>query len=84
LTTQKHYGKFTRKPQDAPVTNGALYHVKAGKYLVLNASADTNTPKGGRYCPAVLETSIETIDVKRPFQLHPTNQFYLNERCAGI
>jgi hypothetical protein len=84
LTTQKRYGKFTRKLLDAPAINGALYRVKVGKYLVLNASADTNTRKGGRYCPAVPETSIATIEVKRPFQLQPTNQLYFNERFACI
>ena len=81
---QKLYGKFTRKALNAPVTNGALYRVKAGKYLALNASADTNTRKGDRYYPAVLETVGEAMEVKLPFQLHPINQLYLNERFACI
>ena len=79
LTMQKRYGKFTGKLLNAPVTNGALYRVKAGKYLALNASADTNTRKGGRYYPAVLETVVEAMEVKLPFQLHPTNQLSLFE-----
>jgi hypothetical protein len=79
LTTQKLYGKFTRKALNAPVTNGASYRAKAGKYLALNASADTNTRKGGRYYPAVLEPVVETMEVKRPFQLHPINQLSLFE-----
>jgi len=72
LTMQKRYGKFTRKALDALVTNGALYRAKAGKYLALNASADTNTRKGDHYYLAVLEPVVETIEVKLPFQLHPT------------
>ena len=79
LTTQKRYGKFTRKILNAPATNGALSRVKVGKYLALNASADTNTRKGSRYYPAVLEPVIETMEVKRPFQLHPINQLSLFE-----
>ena len=79
LTMQKLCGKFTRKALDALVTNGALYRAKAGKYQALNVSADTNTRKGGRYYPAVLEPVIETMEVKRPFQLHPINQLSLFE-----
>jgi len=84
LGDAKTLWKFTRKILNAPATNGALSRVKVGKYLALNASADTNTHKGGRYYLAVLETSIETIEAKRPFQLHPTNQLYFNERFACI
>jgi hypothetical protein len=81
---QKLYGKFTRKALNAPATNGALYRAKAGKYLALNASADTNTRKGGRYCLAVLEPVVETTEVKLPFQLHLSDQVYFNEGSAHI
>ena len=79
LTMQKLCGKFTRKALDALVTNGALYRAKAGKYQALNVSVDTNTRKGDRYYQAVLETAIEVMEGKFPFQLHPTNQLSLCE-----
>jgi hypothetical protein len=85
LKMQKRYGKFIRKILHAPVTNGALYRAKAGKYLALNANVDINTRKGGHYYPAVLELVVETIEVKLPFQLHLTkSKLYFNEGSAHI
>jgi hypothetical protein len=82
---QKRYGKFIKKILNASVINGALYRAKAGKYLALNANVAINTRKGDRYYLAVLEPVIETIEIKLPFQLHPTeSKLYFNENSAHI
>jgi hypothetical protein len=76
--TQKRYGKSTKKPRNAPATNGTPFHAKVEKSLASNASADTNTRKDDLYYPVNLELkmAVMTTEVKLVFHLFPTKSAF--------
>lgn len=76
--TQKLYGKSTKKPPNAQVTNGTPFHAKAEKSLASNASADTNTHKDDHYYAVNLDSkkAAKTREAKLVFHLRPTKSTF--------